>query len=128
MMRIVRPFLPVLVLFFIVNTIVLLASAPAAALKIDIKVVLSGNLILLMATLGSYIFYNRSIREQKMQAFLRNIYAGMFIKFGLCMMSAFFYILIMGKNVNKWGIITVLGLYLLYTIVEVVIVFRLNKK
>jgi hypothetical protein len=44
------------------------------------------------------------------------------------MVSAFMYILIAGKQVNKWGIFIVLGLYLIYTILEISILFNKGKQ
>lgn len=95
---------------------------------IAISVVEGGNLILLIATAASFYFYSKSLQENRAQALLRNIYAGMYIKLGVCMVSAFLYILIAGKKVNKWGIILVLGLYLIYTILEISILFKKGKQ
>jgi hypothetical protein len=123
-----RVFLPILLLFIISNGFFLTARNPAAKWNIDIDIVIIGNLVLFLATGISFFLYFKALHNNNVQAFLRMIYGGMFIKMILCLFTAFIYIMIAGKSVNKGSIIVCLFLYLLYSFVEIVLLLKQSKQ
>ena len=123
----VRVFLPILLLFVISNGFFLTAGNLAARWNIDTDIVIIGNLVLFIATAVSFFLYYKALRNNNVQAFLRMIYGGMLLKMMICMFSAFIYIAVAGKSVNKGGIITCLFLYLIYSTTEIVLLLKESK-
>ena len=123
-----RSFLPILFIFLISNALLLTGQSLAASWNIDIDVMIISNLILFVATGISFYFYNKAIRNNNVQAFLRMIYSAMFIKMLICLFAAFIYISSAGKAVNKGAIFASMFLYFLYMFVEIAILMKLSKQ
>lgn len=123
----IRHFLPVIIVFILVNSILLTLKSRLSAWDIDRDVAIIGNLVLFFATASSFYFYNRALRNNNVQAFLRMIYVAMFIKMFTCLIAAFIYISMAGKETSKGAVFTFLFLYLVYTFMEVVILMKLSK-
>lgn len=123
----IRVFLPVLILFIILNGLFLTAGKLAAKYNIDTGLLIGGNLVLFIATAVSFFLYYKALRNNNVQAFLRMIYGGMFLKMMICLFTAFIYIMVVGKNVNKGGIIGCLFLYLVYSSIEIALLLKQSK-
>ena len=123
-----KTFRPLFFVFLLVNTGLFSSRSLLSKWNISSDVIIIGNIILFIATAVSFYFYYRSFSDNRAQGFLRMIYAGMFIKMMVCLVSSFLYIMIAGKEVNKGGIVICMGLYLLYTILEVVILMKASKQ
>lgn len=126
--KFIRVFLPVLFLFIASNAFFLTASTLASRKNIDLDIVIGGNLVLFIATTVSFFLYYKALRNNNVQAFLRLIYGGMFLKMMICLFAVFLYIMIAGKSVNKGAIIICLFLYLVYSFIEVVLLFKQSKQ
>jgi hypothetical protein len=123
-----KAFRPLLVVFLLINAGIFGARSLLAKWNISADVLLVGHLILFIATAVSFYFYYKSFQDSRPQAFVRFIYAGMFIKMALCLFSSFLYIMISAKDVNKGGIIGCMVFYALYTVLEVVILMKVSKQ
>ncbi|MBC7826911.1 MAG: hypothetical protein H7122_04135 [Chitinophagaceae bacterium] len=124
----IRTFLPILLVFIISNGLFLTAGSLATKWNIDTDIVIAGNLVLFIATAVSFFLYFKALRNNNVQAFLRMIYGGMFLKMMICLFAAFIYISVAGKSVNKGGIITCLFLYLVYSFVEIILLLKQSKQ
>jgi hypothetical protein len=123
----IRIFLPILLLFVISNGFFLTAGDLAERWNIDTGIVIAGNFVLFIATTVSFFLYYKALRNNNVQAFLRMIYGGMFLKMMICLFTAFIYIAVAGKSVNKGAIITCLFLYLVYSSIEIVLLLKESK-
>lgn len=123
-----RIFLPILFIFIICNAFLLTSGTLASRWNIDRDLVISGNLVLFLATAISFYLYYKAIYNNNVQVFLRLIYGGMFLKMMICLFTAFIYIIVAGKTVNKGGIIVCLFLYLVYSLVEIVLILKQSKQ
>ena len=123
-----RIFLPLLLIFIVTNGFFITSGALASRWNIDGDLVIVGNLVLFVATGFSFFMYYKALRNNNVQAFLRLIYGGMFIKMMVCLFTAFTYIMIVGRGVNKGGIIICLFLYLVYSFVEVMLLLKQTKQ
>lgn len=120
--------MPVIIIFLLVTLICLFAPGPLSAWSIDANVLLVGNVILLIATLVSFMFYRRSLSNDHAPFFMRMIYSAMFAKMAICMISAFIYIVTVRKDVSKGGIFACMFLYFVYTFIELSVVLKLSKQ
>jgi uncharacterized membrane protein YwaF len=95
---------------------------------IDGTVVLVGNFILFVATFLSYVIFRRSIKTANPHAAVRGMYKSFMIKFFVCLLAAVIYIMAAKNDVNKSGLIICMGLYIIYTVLEVAALQKLLKK
>ena len=123
-----KTLMPVFIIFVIVSLICLFLPQPLTAWSIDANVLLAGNIILLIATLISFMFYRKSLSNNHAPFFMRMIYSAMFTKMMICMASAFVYIVTYKKNVSKGAIFACMFLYFVYTFVELTVVLKLSKE
>jgi apolipoprotein N-acyltransferase len=59
---------------------------------------------------------------------VRGMYGSFMIKFFICLVAAFVYMLLAKKNVNKAALIICMGLYIVYTAIEVSALQKLLKQ
>jgi len=123
-----RAFLPILLIFLIATFLLILGRDVISVWQVDTDILIGSNLILFIATAVSFYFYIQALLNNKVHAFLRYIYGGMFLKMMICLFSAFIYILSAGKAVNKGAIIGSMILYFLYTFVEIAVLMKLSKQ
>jgi hypothetical protein len=94
----------------------------------DQDVLIWGNLFLLFVTLLSYVLAKRGLTASNPHAFVRAVYSSILLKLFICLIAAFVYISIYKKDLNKPAFFTLLGLYLLYTFLEVSVLLKALKQ
>jgi hypothetical protein len=107
------------ILFVLLNGVFLSANRVLAQWGIDVNVVIGGNLLLFIVTLISALLSRRSLKASNPNAFVRAMYASVMIKLFACIIAAFVYFTVVGKSVNKPGLFVCMGLYVIYTVVEI---------
>lgn len=123
-----RPFAPILAVF-IVTTLVLVAVPDLTFLwGMSKPVMIGGNIILFLATGISFSLFEKSLKNNNVQAFLRMIYGGMFAKMMICLFAALIYIMVVKKDVSKGAIFGCMFLYFVYTFLEISIIMKLSRK
>jgi len=86
---------------------------------IDYRVLLTGNLLLFLATVVSFLLYSKGLHSRNMQAFIRVMYGSLLVKFFVCLVAVMIYAMIERAGVNRNGIFGCFILYVLYTFLEV---------
>ena len=66
------------------------------------------------------------MKTKNTPAFLRGVYGGIMLKLFSCLIIAFIYIMTYKKNVNKPALFFCMGLYIVYTFVEVKALMKLS--
>lgn len=123
-----KRFLPLLGLFIAVTSFANLFRGFLSGKGIDADVLVIGNTLIFLISLLSLYFHIKGFLDKNVQVFLRSVYGSLMIKmFGLAAIAAI-YILVMKKEVNKPALFTCMGLYVLYTIIEIRQVFHLLKE
>ena len=109
---------PLLILFVILNALFVASKHWLAKKGVDYEVMIIGNLILFAVSLSAFLLTNKSLKSSNPNAFVRAMYGSFIIKFFVVAITAFIYIMIAKKNVNKPGLIACAGLYIIYTGLE----------
>jgi hypothetical protein len=94
----------------------------------DQSVLIVGNLVVFAATLFSFFMAKRGLVSKNPHAFVRSVYSSIMIKLFICLIAAAVYIFLFRKNLNKPALFTCMGLYLVYTFLEVSILTKLLKE
>ncbi len=115
-------------LLLIVSIVLAFFWKTAVELKIDPIVVISANLILFAFSVVNIYFQSRNIHNPNPNAVIRGVMAGMFLKlFGLAA-AAVIYLFAAGAGRSVNALFVSMGLYILYTWLEVRISLQLNPK
>jgi uncharacterized membrane protein len=127
-MRSNKPWLALVIVFVLLTVVFLIAFNWLEKQGVNVDVLIAGNAILFAATLLSLVVYLRSLKGSSGGAALRGMYGSFIIKFFTCLVAAFAYIIIAKKEVNKPALIACMGLYIVYTVIEVSSLQKLLKQ
>ena len=122
-----RPLFPIIFLFIILNAFFLTGKNFLEEHGFDQSVLIVGNLIVFAATVLSFLFANRGLKSANPQAFVRSVYLSIMVKLFVCIIAALTYIFLFRNNLNKPALFTSMGLYLVYTLIEVSVLTKLLK-
>lgn len=118
-----------LTVFFVISTALLVIFQGRLQAKgIDPDVVIIVNLLLFAITMANLYFLSRSIAKANPQAVVRGMMAGSMLKLILLAAAFLIYLTSVGEQRNAPAIYAGMGLYVLYTWLEVRIALRLNRK
>lgn len=122
-----RMFRPVIAFFAILSALVVVGRNFFERYNIDGDVVLAGNLLLFLITLLSFYMGVKGMKHPNPHAFVRSLYSSIMIKLFLCIIAAFIYIAVYQKDLNKPALFICMGLYLVYTFIEVSILMKMLR-
>lgn len=120
-------FTPIIFLFIAINALFIAARHRLELWHIDQDVIIIGNLILFLITSVSFTMARRGMINKDPNVFFRSVYASIMIKLFACIIAAFIYIAIYKSNLNKPALFICMGLYLVYTFMEVAVLTKLLK-
>ena len=124
-MRNKKPFLPVVLFFIALNGFLIAGKSMLQRWNADQDVLIIGNALLFTITLVSFLIAQKGLKSTNTHAFIRAIIGGIMIKLFVSVIAAFIYISIFKKQINKPALFACMGLYLVYTFLEVSV---LNKQ
>ena len=122
-----KPFSPVILLFIILNALFLTGRNTLEGWNVDQKVLIAGNILLFVITLISFLLAQRGLKSSNTHVFIRAVIGSIMIKLFVSVIAAFIYISIFKKQINKPALFTCMGLYLIYTFLEVSILTKQLK-
>ena len=76
----------------------------------------------------SFFVAQNGLKNTNPRAFVRSVYGSMMIKLFTCIIAAVIYIAIYKKDLNKPALFTLMGLYLVYTFIEVATLTKMLKQ
>lgn len=123
-----KSFIPVVFFFIVLNAFFISGKNMLARWGADQDVMIIGNLLLFIITLLSFLLAQKGLKNPNPHAFVRSVYSSMMIKLFICIIAAFIYISMYRDNLNKAALFTCMGLYLVYTFMEVSILMKLLKE
>jgi ACR3 family arsenite efflux pump ArsB len=126
-MRNKKPFSPVILLFIILNALFLAGRNTLERWNVDQKVLIAGNILLFVITLISFLLAQRGLKSSNTHVFIRAVIGSIMIKLFVSVIAAFIYISIFKKQINKPALFICMGLYLIYTFLEVSILTKQLK-
>ena len=123
-----RDFAPVALLFVVFNALAIAFRGRLAAWNVDQDVIIIGNLFLFTATFFSFLVAHRGLQHQNPHVFSRSVMGSIMVKMFLAIIAAFIYISLYKKQINKPALFTCMGLYLVYTFLEVSVLTRILRR
>lgn len=127
-MRRSKPWYILIFLFAIINIAVIVFEDKLTENGVDTDVLLLGNLILFVATLLSYVVYKRSLKNKTSYGAINGMYGSFAVKFFICLIAVAVYLIAFQGKPNKPALFICMGLYMVYSIVEVATLQILLKR
>ena len=119
---------PMFIFFILVNAFCLLFKDWLEAKQIDHLVVIGANCILFVLSAFIFLMHKKAVQNRNPHAFVRSVMAGTFIKLVVIAGAAVAYLKIAQEDKSIYAIVTGIGLYFIYTFIEVKSAARLNKE
>jgi hypothetical protein len=123
-----KNFLPAIILFLVLNTAFLTMMKRLEGWGFDYTVLVFGNIIVFGISLLSYWMAVKGLTTKNNHAFFRWVYGSVMMKLFILASVAFVYIMMNKKEVNKPGLFFCMGLYVIYTFIEVSGLMKVNKQ
>ena len=123
-----KGFMPVILVFIVLNSFFLVGRNMLQRWNLDQDVAIIGNALLFVITLISFLLAQRGLKNPNPYAFVRSIYGSVMLKLFVCVIAAFIYISMYKTKLNKPALFLCMGLYLVYTFLEVASLTRLLKQ
>lgn len=120
-------YIPLILVFTILNGALVGTGAWLHKKEIDRDVLLVGNALLFLITVGALYFHIRGFLHSNVNVFLRSMYASLLLKMFVCIAAVGVYAVLAGDALNKPALFVCMALYFVYTFIEIRIVFRLLK-
>ncbi len=123
-----KAFVPILLFFVVLNALFIVGRTTLENWGANQQVLILGNALLFMITIISFWMGSRGVKSSNPHAFVRSVYSGMMVKLFICIIAAFIYIAAYKKDLNKPAFFTLMGLYLVYTFIEVSALTKMLKQ
>ena len=124
----IKKFLPVIGLFLLVNMILIIFGNSLKQSGLNIGFLLVANAILFLITFLGFYVQTKGVRATNVNAFIRGVYSSLLIKMFVIVVAIVIYILVMGGKTDKLSILSAMGIYIIYTVVEVVQLMKIARK
>jgi hypothetical protein len=123
-----KGFMPVVLVMILLNGFFSIGKSRLQQNNIDADVLIIGNTLLFVITLISFLLAQKGLSNSNPHAFVRSVYMSVMLKLFVCIIAAFIYISIYKSNLNKPALFSCMGLYLVYTFLEVATLMKMLKQ
>lgn len=123
-----RNFFPAIMVFLVLNSGFLFMVKRLEGWGFDYSVLVLGNIIVFGICFLSYWMAMKGLTTKNNHAFFRWVYGSVMLKLFLLAGVAFVYIMMSKKEVNKPALFFCMGLYIVYTFIEVSALMKVNKQ
>ncbi len=115
----IRKYTPLLLLFVIVMVIIFIFKAVLQSAGFNISFLYIANTILFALSFSGFLLQLKGLRSANNNAFIRGVYASLLLKIFIVIIVVFAYVFLTHGKINKPSLFTSMGLYIVYTCVEV---------
>lgn len=119
---------PIYILFIIINIVPIFFNNKLEAFKINVNVVIAANLLLFIISMFNLYFQSKNINNPNRSAVIRGVMAGTFLKLMGLAAATLIYLVVAGANRSVNAVFVGMGLYIIYTWLEVKISLQLKPK
>ncbi len=120
--------IPFISIFVIITGVLLAFAAKLEDYKINWVVVMGANIILFVFSILNIYFQQKNINNPNQAAVIRGVMAGTFLKLMGLAAAALIYLVAAGANRSVNAVFAGMGLYIVYTWLEVKISLKLKPK
>ncbi len=119
-------FVPAILILFAILTFIIY-NLKRSCPQYDFNAIMIGNIMLAALSMSGYFIVRRQI-GQKANAFVRGVYSATLLKLMICMGAILIYAVLNRAHLHKPTVFVLLGLYIVYNIVETAMLSRIVKQ
>ena len=119
--------LPLFITFLVLTAIIFGANIFFAGKDIDYIIVMGSNCLFFLISLFVFRMQFLAMYHKNPQVFIRSVMGGMLIKVFGCLIAVVAYYFISGPAFNKPAVYVSMVIYIVYLVVEVKTIMKLNK-
>lgn len=120
--------LPLVILFIVLNGLFVGGSALFSRWGINRDILIIANIVLFLISLISFFIQKKGLATKNPHAFVRGVMGSMLIRMSIAVAAFVFYLMMAGKEVDKGAVFICMFLYILYLVVEVALMMKLNRR
>jgi hypothetical protein len=120
-------FIPVISVFIVINLLLVFCRTFLASNGFNISFLWAANIILFLLSGFGFFIQNKGVNSANVNAFVRGLYSSLLLKMGVIIGALLVYILVIGGAVSQASLFTVMGIYLIYTSIEVVQLMKIAR-
>jgi uncharacterized membrane protein len=122
-----KAFLYLSLIFLAFTIFCALANKWLATYNINAGVVFFANLLMACLTAASLYIHVKALQNKNPNVFIRSVTATSMMKLIIIAATVFIYLALAGEKRNIYGVIAGMGVYVIYTVFELVQLFQFNK-
>ncbi len=110
---------PITIVWMFFNVVILIGKAFLKDYTYDWGFLFWSNGFLFLISIGGFLLQRKGLNSVNPHAFVRGVYSSMIFKMFVCMIVVLVYVFLFRNKINKPGLFTAMGMYIVYTVVEV---------
>jgi hypothetical protein len=114
-----KKYVPVILLFVFINVLLVIFRPFLMLHGFEFRFLIIANAVLCTLSLSGYFIQVKGLRSSNINAFIRGVYSSLLLKMVIIMIAFISYILINGGKINEPSLFTSMGIYFVYTALEV---------
>ena len=118
---------PLFISFLVLTAIIFVANIFYTDKGIDYAVIMGGNCLFFLISLFVFRMQYRAMYNTNPNVFIRSVMGGMIIKVFACVIAVIAYYFISAAAFNKPAVYASMVIYIVYLVVEVRTIMKLNK-
>lgn len=123
----IKSFTPLFILFILVNILIVGFKKSLANADYDVEFIWVANLVIFLLSIMGYYLQLRGVGSANFNHFLRGIYSSLLMKMFIIIGALVIYIAVGGGKVNTPAVLISMGLYLIYTAIEVIQLMKIVR-
>lgn len=124
---IIKSFTPFIIIFILANLLIVLFKNKLLEAEYDVQFIWVANLIIFLLTLLGYFLQLKGAGSANFNHFLRGIYSSLLMKMFIIIGGLVIYIAVAKGEINTPAILISMGLYLIYTAIEVIQLMKIVR-
>ncbi len=123
-----KAFAPIVIVFLCLSGLILFSKNFLLDHGFDIRFLLFANIFLLLLSIGGFLLQRKGLQSSNPNAFVRGMYSSLMFKMFITMFAVLIYAFLLRSKINKPGLFTAMGMYIVYTVGEVKTLMKLARK
>ena len=118
----------VIILFILINAGAFIFKTFLHDHGFGIKFLLAANLLLFCLSMLAFVMQVKGLQSVNTNVFIRSVYASLLVKIFIVIIALAVYLFLTKGKINKPSVFTSMGLYILYTFIEVKQLMKISRR